>query len=336
MYEYATRKGRIMTEINKYTISNNLIELTILNIGASIYELKYKDTNVVLNYDDLELYKENPICLGAIVGRVAGRISNSKFELNGKTYELDNNESNYSIHGGYTNLTKAFWDITKINDTNSNPYIILLTKLNDGDSGYPGNVEISVKYILVSSTLRLEIFAKTDEDTLVNITNHSYFNLNVDKSKSIKNHELMINSNQILEAADNCVPINKLDNKNTDFDLNNYKSLEILDNLTHEQSKKFGGYDHTFLLNGEIPHAIIRNDKIEMEVTTSYPSIVVYSGNAIGQNYNISNTNSYNHQGICFEAQYEPDFINKDFLPNYILKKGEDLIESIEYNFRDR
>lgn len=323
-------------EIKKYTIKNNLLELSILNIGASIYELKYKDRNVVLSYDNLMMYKNNPIYLGAIVGRVAGRISNAKFDLNDNTYHLDNNESNYSIHGGDKNLTKQYWEIKEIEDRLSNPYIILSTKLNDGDSGYPGNVEILVKYILISSTLRLEIFAKTDKDTIVNITNHSYFNLNYDKSNSIKNHELLINSDEILEVDDNCVPIAKLNSKNTDFDLNELKSLRLLDSLNHEQIKKFGGYDHTFILNGKIPHIILKNEDMEMEMTTSYPSIVVYSGNAIGENYSISKGQSYNHQGICFEAQYEPDFINKDFLPNYILKKGEELIESIEYNFRDR
>lgn len=324
-----------MSDIKKYTIKNDRLKLTVLNIGASIYELQYKNVNCVLSYENIEQYVENPICLGAMVGRVAGRISNAKFELNGKIYQLDNNENDYSIHGGYINLTKKYWDLVEISEKDVNPYIILKTKLNDGDSGYPGNVDIKVKYIIVNATLRIEIFAVSDKDTIVNITNHAYFNLNADKTKSIKNHELRINSDKFLAAADNCVPISIEDAKNTDFDLLTPKSLSILDNLTHVQTLKFGGYDHTFILNGNLPYVTLKNksQNISMEVYTSYPSVVVYSGNAIGNNINMIGSKSFNHQGICFEAQYEPDFINKDFLPNYILRKDEEFMNVIEFKF---
>lgn len=321
-------------EILKYTLKNSLIELSILNIGATIYEMKYKGCDTVLKYDEVSEYIENPICLGSIVGQVAGRISGAKFSLNGQIFELDNNESDYTIHGGFTNLTKTFWKVKEYNPFEVNPYIILKARLGDGVSGFPGNVDFEVKYILLSSTVRVELYAKTDKDTIVNLTNHAYFNLNQDKSKSIKNHTLKINSDKILEATDNCIPIGILDVKDTDFDLNQAKSLNILDELTHEQSKKFGGYDHAFILNGKIPNVVFSNGEIEMEVHTSYPSVVVYSGNAISDKYSISNVKSYNHQGICFEAQYEPDFINKDFLPDYILKSGEEVREFIEYRFR--
>lgn len=318
-------------KIKEYILKNSLIEISVLNLGAILHKFIYKDTNIVLSYDDISDYIENPIYLGAMVGRVAGRISNAKFQLNGKTYELDNNESNYSIHGGYTNLSKKYWNVKEYNTNNINPYIIFSTVLEDGDSGYPGRVEISIKYILISSSLRIEIFAKTNEDTIVNITNHSYFNLNTNKENSIKNHQLKINADEILANEENGVPFEIMSVEGTDFDLREYRELSILDNLTDNQSKHFGGYDHAFILNGRQAPLYLKNDKLELQVNTSYPSIVVYSGNAIGDELSISGTKSYNHQGIAIESQYEPDFINKDFLEKYILRKGEDLIEFIEF-----
>lgn len=323
-----------MTQIKVFNLKNTLLEVNILNIGATLYELKYKGKNKILSYDNLEDYRKNPIMLGSIVGRVAGRISNAKFKLNGITYKLDNNESNYSIHGGNTNLSSKFWEVESYKPNFENPYIILKTTLKDGDSGYPGNVDFKVKYILIQSTLRVEIFAKTDKDTIVNVTNHAYFNLNEDKSKSIKNHKLMVNASNILEANDNCIPLSIMKVDNTDLDLRKPTSLELLDNLTHEQTKKFNGYDHAFILNGNIPNISIENEECKMIVNTSYPSFVIYSGNAISNNYKLNGTTSFNHQGICFEAQYEPDFINKNFLPNYILRENEESIHFIEYNFK--
>lgn len=320
-----------MQEIKSYILKNNLVEISILNIGAVLHKFLYKGQNIVLTYDDINDYIKNQIYLGAIVGRVAGRISDAKFNLNGEEYNLDNNESNYSIHGGYTNLTTRFWHVEKYVRNDINPHIILSTILKDGDSGYPGNVKIAIKYILIESTLRIEIFANSDKDTIVNITNHSYFNLNSDKKKSIKNHKLKINSNQILANEDNGVPYKLMEVDNTDFDFNNFKSLSILNKLTHPQSKKFNGLDHAFILNGKVPSLVLKNEKFELLINTSYPSLVVYTGNEIGNKFDIANTKSYNHQGIAIEAQYEPDFINKDFLPNYILKKDNELIQFIEY-----
>lgn len=322
-----------MTQIKEYILKNSLVEVSLLNIGATLHKLIYKGQNRILSYDNLEDYKTNLICLGSMAGQVAGRISNHKFRLNGKEYVLDNNESDYCIHGGFTNLTNTYWDVLENKPNATNPYIIFKTVLADGVSGFPGNVEFRVKYILISSTLRLEIFAKSDKDTIVNVTNHAYFNFNSDKSKSITNHNLKINANKIIELDSNCIPKAYMDVEGTDFDLRQEKSLEILNNQTHEQMTSFKGYDHPFILNGNIPALRFSNEEVAMTITTSYPAMVVYSGNFIGESFNIGNTKSYDNQGICFEAQYETDFINQDFLPTHVLKGGEEKMEIIEFTF---
>ena len=324
----------MVNKIEQYILKNNELEISVLNLGAVLHKIIYKDVNRVLSYDDLETYRTNPIYLGAMVGQVAGRISNASFRLNDEEIKVDNNVGDYCLHGGNENLTTRFWEVAEYNKSDVNPYIILTTILEDGQSGFPGNVEVSVKYILINSALRIEIFAKTDKDTIVSITNHSYFNFNADKSNSIKNHSLMINADKIIESDENCIAIGLMDVNGTDFELHNSKELTVLDNLQTPQAIQFDGYDHTFILNGDVPNVKFANDEVEMEVVTSYPAMVVYSGNAIpeGELF-FDGVKSFMHHGICFEAQYEPDAINQDFLPEYILRAGEELREFIEYKF---
>ncbi|MFL8905747.1 aldose epimerase family protein [Helcococcus kunzii] len=324
----------MVNKIEQYILKNNKLEVSVLNLGAVLHKVIYKGKNRVLTYDDLETYRTNPIYLGAIVGQVAGRISNAKFNLNGEEIHIDNNNGDYCLHGGYENLTTRFWDISEYKKDAINPYIILTTVLKDGQSGFPGNVKVNIKYILIESTLRIEIFAHTDKDTIVSITNHSYFNLNAEKSESIKNHKLMINADEIIQSDEHCIATGLMDVKGTDFDLIEGKDLSVLDNLKSEQAIQFDGYDHTFILNGDMPNAKLENDEISMEVTSSYPAMVVYSGNSIPENeLSFEGVKSFKHHGICFEAQYEPDFINQDFLPDYTLKAGEEMREFIEYKF---
>lgn len=323
-----------MSEIKSYILKNSLIEVSILNIGAALHRLVYKNANRVLSYKNLEDYRKNDICLGAMVGRVAGRISNAEFTLNNKKYKLDNNESDYCIHGGYDNLTKRIWDIKKYNPNDINPYVVLTTILEDGASGFPGRLEVSVKYILISSTVRIEIFAKSDKDTIVNITNHSYFNLNSDHNVAIKNHEVLVNADKFLIGDDNCTPIGIGEVEGSDLDFTSVKSLSLLDNLQSEQTIKYNGIDHSFILNGKVPNVLVSNDEVSLKINTTYPCMVVYSGNFISDNEEFETSKGYPHQGICFEAQYESDFINKDFLPNYILKKDEDFMQVIELDFK--
>lgn len=322
-----------MEDIKVYTLKNDFLEVSILNLGATLYKLKYNEINTVLSYKDISDYKNNSIYLGSMVGQVCNRISNHSFYLNDKKYILDNNESDYCIHGGKINLSNKYWDIEELNENSINPYIILKTTQKDLESGFPGNVDIKVKYILLDSTLRLEIVAKSDKDTIINITNHSYFNLNSNKDIDIKNHELLINSDEYIETDENSIPqkISKVDN--TDFDLRLKKSLDILENLSSKQSRKVNGFDHNFILNGDKPAAILNNNDISLRIETSYPSLVVYTGNAISSNIKFEHGLGKTHNGICFEAQYETDFINKEFLPNYIYKKGEQFMEVIEYSF---
>lgn len=321
-----------MEEIKVYKLKNDNIELSVLNVGACIYKIIYKGANRVLSYKNLEQYRTNPLHLGAVVGRVAGRISDAQFSLNGVNYKLDNNESDYCIHGGFDNLTETFWDLVKINNQAENPYIILSTKLKDGTSGFPGNLIINVKYSLNAKSIRLDIVCKSDKDTIVNITNHTYFNLNTDKNRDIKNHNLQLNADRYLAANKNCIPIS-IEKVDSDMDFTEEKSLSILDNLKGNQALQFLGIDHAYLINEGVESVILSNDEVCMKVSTSYPSVVCYTGNGMPDNIELETVMSKIHQGICFEAQYEPNFINADFLEKHILRAGQEYKEYIEFTF---
>lgn len=322
--------------IKKYKLKNDYLEVTILNIGASIYELKYKNVNCVLSYSDINDYIENPLQLGALVGRVAGRISGGMFILNNHVYKLDKNDGVNSIHGGYNGLTNKLWEITDYDKTNDKPYIELTTDLKDGESGYPGNLKVKAKYTLNYNKVELQISAKSDQDTIVNITNHSYFNLNLKKTDKILNHELSIDANRYISLDSLSIPKSIKDVEATNFDFRSSKKLLNLDFNDDEELMFFGGYDHPFILNNNCDSVELYSEDsgIKMTLSTSYPSVVLYTGNKIGKEQRLNEgCQSFNQQGICIEAQYEPDYINQKYLPNYILREGEKYSNEIIWEF---
>ena len=329
-----------MKNIEKIYLQNEYIKLTLLDVGATIYTLETKDKNnkfenIVLSYADEKVYYKNPIMLGTTLGRVGGRISNAKFELNNKVYKLKKNFKNkHSIHGGDNSVSTKKWKYNKL--SNEEVHFNITQKSIDDD--FPGDVNISVIYKLENNKLRIEYNAISTEDTILNMTNHSYFNLSGDLKDSVKNDIVYISSNIVIKGDDDNIPIGKFDiQENSIFDFNKPKSLKpILENKEFINFSQ-GGIDHTFMLTKKEMTIYNPLSKRFMSITTDYPAVVVYTTNYPDtENKLINGNNMQRFDGICFECQYEPNGINNKNFNSAILKKGEKYNHFIEYKFDNK
>jgi len=327
-------------KIDLITIKNKQIEIKLLNYGATLVELLIPDKNckkenIILTYENIVDYMENPPYFGATIGRTSGRISDGKFTLEGVEYSLNKNYDMNSGHGGSEGFNKKIWKY-KIIEQNKSISVIFNYYSEDMEENYPGNLETFVKYTLEENKLIIEYNAKTDKTTLCNLTNHSYFNLSGDYKMKIKKQYLSLKSDQFLELNENMIPTGKFINvENTPMDFRKEKTIKESFDYDFPQMELTNGLDHTFLLS-EANNAITMIDYKsgrKMEVSTSYPSVVIYS-------YNFPNDEKLKygkigskHDGICFETQYEPDGINHENMNSAILKPNEDYYEKTEYKF---
>ena len=312
-------------EVFCYSLKNkNGVELEIINFGATITSLKIPNNkeekvDVVLGFENLENYvnsynlSSEPY-LGAIVGRYAGRINNAQFILNGKTIQLTKNYNLHQIHGGFEGFSKVFWEVKSFT-TNKSPSITLQYTSKDGEENFPGELSVEVTYTLTEENeLKVAITAKSSEDTVVNLTQHSYFNLD-GHSSDIINQELFVNSNKTLETnIDNIPTGNFFEIKKTAFDFNFPKECPTK-------------IDNTFVLNkqDEIAASLFsKKNKLKMSVFTNQPAVHIYvGGNCFNQIKGKGNVSYHPLSGICFEAQNFPDAPNHEHFPNSVLKKGE-------------
>lgn len=183
-----------MEEIKVYKLENEFLKVELLNLGATIKKLEVKDKNgnfrnVVLGFDDIEKYRENPAYFGAVIGRTAGRIKNAELKIGDKTYNLDSNNNRNTLHGGKNSISHRFWTVEKIENG-----LVFSIDSPHLDNGYPANLKIKVSYILNKNELELRYFAKADSLTYLNLTNHSYFNLSGNPENTIYEDILKINS----------------------------------------------------------------------------------------------------------------------------------------------
>ena len=322
--------------VSSYQLVNkNGMELKIINFGATITELKIplkngKKIDVVLGFDDLASYlksfelKSAPY-FGATVGRFAGRINNATFVLNGTKTVLDKNNNGHSLHGGNNGFSQVIWRVIDINNA-ENPSITLTYFSPNGDSKYPGDLTVDLTYtISEENELIIQYKATTSQDTVVNLTHHSYFNLD-GHSSDVSNQEIVVNAHQILETTDECIPTGRLlEIKNTPFNF-----------LT--QKKVPSKIDNTFALNNSEEFAAsLFNEKnnLKMTVFTNQPGVHIYVG---GNCFNMikGKEESYYHplSGICFETQNFPDAPNHNHFPNAVLKKGEEYNHKTIYKFQ--
>lgn len=316
-------------ELRIFELESTKLKIEILNFGCIIRSIKTPDKNgifenVVLGYEDVTEYNKNPDYIGALIGRTAGRIYNGEFILNDVKYSLEKNDNKHNLHGGIKGFSKVFWDVLSYNKNS----ILLSYTSKDGEEGYPGTVEAEVEYRIENENeLIVEYRATTDKDTLVDFTQHSYFNLSGDYKRTSLEHELKIPADFYVEIdKDGMITDSKKEVSNTPFDFR--KSKNIKDNIDPENKQiknASGAYDHTFILNDS--QNIELYDRIsgrKMIVNTDSPSVVFYNSTKMNDNMELLNSiMSRRFLGACLETQHVPNAVNFSDFKIPILKKGE-------------
>ncbi len=319
-------------DIFAYTLTDG-ISVTVLNLGATVTHLKVPSANgnlidVALAMTNASDVANNSGYLGSVVGRCGNRIGNGKFTLQGKNYQLDLNDNGKAhLHGGKNGWNKKVYR-AEVQDNS----LIFYFVSPDGDNGYVGKVDFCVKYTVQNCTLSIEYFASTDKTTLLNPTNHLYFNLNGQDDGSILDNFLQLNAEEFL-AVDNClIPTSKLSVKNTPFDFTVAKQIgqDIAQN--HSQLVTAGGYDHNFCLKDcHFARAYSTKTGIVMDCYTDLCGVQFYSGNFLDglRGKSLYNKNS----GFCLETQFWPDAINNPHFAQPILHPDEKFYSKTQYVF---
>ena len=339
---YGTTKNN--EKVNMYTIKNNSnMEVDIISYGATIVSIRVPDKDgniddVALGYDNLEAYENGDKYFGALIGRCGNRIKNASFKLNGKEYNLAKNNGNNHLHGGNIGFDKVVWNAEIVEENK----LKLSYFSKDGEENYPGNLNVSVYYSLNDQNeLKIEYYATTDEDTIVNLTNHSYFNLSGKLSDNILNEELLINADKFTVTDSESIPTGELrDVSNTPMD---FRTLKVIGNdidSDYEQIRFGQGYDHNWMLNAKGDINTLAAKVVDetsgriMEVYTTNEGVQFYSGNFLDGTGSSKNGNGYNKRsGLCLETQFVPDAINNNNFTSCILKKDEEYNHMTIYKF---
>ncbi|OON95883.1 MAG: hypothetical protein ATN36_07185 [Epulopiscium sp. Nele67-Bin005] len=301
-------------EITEITITNdNQMSISVLTLGGIITKILLptddnKLENVVLAYKDYNNYLNDNAAMGAIIGRTAGRIYKGKVEIDGVEYNFKLNNGSHSLHGGENGFNSKIWNYTIIKEE-TRTGIELTYFSQDGEEGYPANVDITVIYWLDNdNNLKIEYFGTTDKTTLLNLTNHSYFNLSGDVKTNILNHNLKIDSHIIAELDNENIPTGHLINISNipTFNFLKTKSIgEHITTLTEFSAQK--GYDHPWILNPNCDLVFSNpNNNRKMTMTTNYDAVVIYSANFSTGFILDCDKKFEDRDGICFEAQNLP------------------------------
>ncbi|MEY8759054.1 aldose epimerase family protein [Chryseobacterium tongliaoense] len=332
--------------IKKYTLTNkNGMKVEVINYGGIITSLtapdkdgKYND--VVLGFTKPEDYfNGNPYYFGALIGRYGNRIANAKFILDGKTYSIDKNDGPNSLHGGKQGFHTKVWAAELVKDAKF-PTLKLIYTSADGEEGFPGKLTTTVLYTLTDdNALEISYEAISDKATVVNLTQHSYFNLSGNFTQPVTDHELQIDANKFLPVNETLIPTGEeKDVKNTPFDFTVSKTIGKDINADDDQLKKGKGYDHNWILNGKGLRTIAKvyhpASGREMEVISDQPGVQFYSGNFLDGKYD-TKTGGKNtvRTGFCLETQHYPDSPNQPSFPSTELKPGEKYQTKTIYKF---
>lgn len=326
-------------DVYAYTLDNGMgLTCEILSLGGIIRKLEFAGKDVVLSRDELDSFIDDDSYLGALVGRNSNRIVDCTFDLNKKTYKLAANDSgrNNNLHGGIYGFTSKIWECEMVNS--DEPQLILKTSAKDGEEGYPGNVEVTVTYTLTKeNSIKIHYHGTTDQDTIMNMTNHSYFNLNGHNSGKILSHKLWLDSDFYTPNSPACAPDGTiLSTKDTPFDFTTSKEIgkEIFTDIP--QLSLFRGYDHNFIINGSgyRKFAVLEGDTICMEAYTDQVAVQFYAGNFLKSDRNCKEDAKYSpNDGLCLETQCYPNALKYSHFPSPVLKKGEEYDTTTEYKF---
>ncbi|WP_419034497.1 aldose epimerase family protein [Dysgonomonas gadei] len=322
-------------DVQMYVLTNNKgSEATVINYGGKIVSLSVPDkngklTDVVLGHNNLTEYlnSEEPY-FGAVCGRTGNRIAKGQFTLDGVTYKLAINNGPNNLHGGLKGFNAVVWDAKQIN----NQTLELKYLAKDGEEGFPGNLNVKMIYTLTDNNeFSIDYEATTDKATILNLTNHSYFNLSGEGDPSINDHILVMHASDYLPTDDTAIPYGKPEAvKGTPFDFTTPHAIGERIEADFEQLHFGKGYDHTMILDkkeGECALAVecySPKTGILMNISTSEPGVQIYTGNWMTGNFEGKHGHRYPMRAaVCFETQHFPDSVNRPEYPSVILRPGE-------------
>lgn len=333
-------------EVKLFTLSNNNgMEVYFTNYGGRIVGLVVPDkngkkTDVVIGFDSAEAYENSSEAyFGATIGRYGNRIDQGKFSLDGEEYSITVNNNGNALHGGKKGFQTKLWDAEQPDDNS----LVLSYVSEDMEEGFPGNLEVEVTFsINEDNELKIDYHATTDKTTVVNLTNHAFFNLNGEGSGDILDHTLQIYADKFTPVDETLIPTGELKNvEGTPFDFREPKEIGEEINAENEQLKNGLGYDHNYVLSGKkgegMNHAAtVKGDKsgIVMEVYTEEPGLQFYSGNFMkSKNTLKSGAKDDYRTAFCLETQHFPDSPNQTDFPSTELNPGEVYETTSIYSF---
>ncbi len=332
-------------DIKVYTLESDTLQVRIMTYGGIVMDLKVRDKNgqfidVALGFKEpseyvAEAYLNGCPYFGAIIGRYANRIKNGRFRIKEHEYKLDTNNGSNHLHGGFKGFDKVIWEDDVI-DYYGSPALRMTHTSEDGDQGYPGQLQVEVTYYIENDNgFGIDYRATTNQTTPINLTWHGYFNLSGEGNGNVLDHELMINAPQLTEVSATGIPTgNILSVIGSPFD---FTSPRIIGDRVKDVKM---GYDHNYVRfpYGDIPKIVAIAQSpvtgINMTVWSTQPGLQLYTGNFLNANLRGKSGNLYGtHSGFCLETQHFPDSPNNPHFPNTLLEPGEIFQESTIYRF---
>lgn len=331
-------------EVFQYSLKNyNNIEIKILNLGGIITDILIPDKygtveNIVVKWKNLKDYINDNSYSGAIIGRTTGRIAGGYIDIYEKRYELTKNQGINTLHGGIHGFNSKTWKGT-IFESEKEVGVILEAKSKDGEDGFPGNIDIKVKYTLNDKDeFSIKYYGKSDKGTLINMTNHSYFNLSGNLKRNILDEVLMIKSKSMATIREDSAPSGEIINiLGTAFDFSRPKKVGDDINNNHEQLILGCGYDHPWVLSDKEGQIVLKDEVSGriLEISTDREAVVVYSTNFPESSKELEwGGNLEKHGAICFETQNLPIGPKGRFIENSLIKKDEEYKAKTIFKFR--
>ena len=336
--------------VDQYTLKNsNGMELSVISFGGIITSLKAKDRDgknedVVLGFDNLGDYENKSPYFGALIGRYGNRIKEGKFSLDGVEYKLAKNNGENHLHGGLKGFDKVIWDV-EVEVNKSSASLMLRYTSMDTEEGYPGNLGVKVTYTLTNEDeLKVRYEAETDKKTIVNLTQHSYFNLSAGLRKDILGHEITIDADYFLPVDMTLIPTGEIrEVVQTPFDFREFKVVGDDIDLDDTQITYGNGYDHCWVLNNQdegVRFVASAYDPLSgrlLEVFSDQPGIQFYSGNFLDGTLQSKEGGNYEFRsGFCLETQHYPNSPNQENFPSVILNPGEKYNSETIFKFSSR
>ena len=330
------------TIVKGFELSAGDLAVTVTAYGARIQKAIFDGSSVICGFDSLEAQMKDTTYQGSTVGRYANRISDGKFVLNGKEYTLACNEESRGehLHGGYVGFSARVWEVAGTDVTADSASVTLKLDAADGEEGYPGALTVYVRFTVSDNSIRLDYKAVSDKDTIINMTNHSYFNLNGHKSGDVLNHTLWLNADAFTPADAASIPTGEIRSvEGTPMDFRTDKTIGKDIGADYEPLVFGNGYDHNWVLKNEGEFdkvAEVAGDEsgIHMSVLTDLPGVQIYTANFLDGVKGRDGAVYEMRDAICLETQYYPDAIHHENFPGPICKKGEKYDTRTAYRFR--